>query len=48
MKESWYLVRMDIKDNLDMAQCFPSFFSKDDDVSMVAKARWIMYMEVLK
>lgn len=38
---------MDIKDNLDIAQCFPSFFSKDANVSMEAKGGWIMYTKVL-
>lgn len=35
-------MRVDIKDNLHMARCFPSFFSKDDNISMVAKERQIM------
>lgn len=41
-------MRVDIKDNLDMARCFFSFFSKDDFVSVVARGRQIMYMMVLK
>lgn len=41
-------MRVDIKDNLDMAWCFPSFFSKDGCVSMVAKGKQIMYRMVLK